>query len=174
MRKRVVLPLRWLLPMLAFGLLASGMAACGGSQPTGAESTPALNPPPTGTPLPPAAVAVSFGATSEPGDSAQRTANPAAPTEIPADVIASADGVAITPEQMVAALEEVLNGIYENALPSVVYIRVGNPELRAFRGNPSIPEELLWGAGSGFVWDTEGHIVSTITSSKRPAECRMR
>ena len=61
---------------------------------------------------------------------------------------------------MLAAFEEVLSGIYERAVPSVVYIRVPNPARESFRGVPGIPDGLLWGAGSGFVWDEQGHIVT--------------
>ena len=66
----------------------------------------------------------------------------------------------ITPGQIMAAFEEVLNGIYENAIPSVVYIRVPNAGASALQGVPGIPDDLLWGAGSGFIWDDEGHIVT--------------
>ena len=61
---------------------------------------------------------------------------------------------------MVAAFEEVLSRIYESALPSVVYIRVPNPLGAGLRGVPNLPEEILWGTGSGFVWDNAGHIVT--------------
>ena len=63
-------------------------------------------------------------------------------------------------QQVALALENVLYDIYQSALPSVVYIRVPNPAGEMLRDIPGIPEDLLWGEGSGFVWDTEGHIVT--------------
>ena len=91
---------------------------------------------------------------------AQSHLNPAssAATATPGEPPSGA--AAITPEQIVAAVEEVLNGIYEKALPSVVYIRVPNLAAEAFRGMRRVPDSLLWSAGSGFVWDIEGHIVT--------------
>ncbi|CAI8046311.1 Protease Do-like 1, chloroplastic [Geodia barretti] len=61
---------------------------------------------------------------------------------------------------MLAAFESVLSDIYESVVPSVVYVRVPNPARSALQGMQGVPEELLWGAGSGFVWDHEGHIVT--------------
>ena len=66
----------------------------------------------------------------------------------------------ISPEQLLAAFEEVLNGIYVSSLPSVVYIRVPAAGASVFQDLPAIPDDLLWGAGSGFVWDDKGHIVT--------------
>ena len=65
-----------------------------------------------------------------------------------------------TRSQMLAAFEEVLSDIYESSVPSVVYIRVPNPSASTYEGLPGIPDDLLWAAGSGFVWDDEGHIVT--------------
>jgi 2-alkenal reductase len=77
---------------------------------------------------------------------------------------------------IVAAQEEVLNRIYENAVPSVVHIRVVQkvqapsipmpemPQIPGFPPFPQIPqgpqEFYRRGEGSGFVWDREGHIVT--------------
>ena len=82
------------------------------------------------------------------------------PTETGPPGEPASDADSVTPEQMVAAFEEVLYGIYEKALPSVVYIRVPTLAGEGFRGMPGIPDSLLWSAGSGFVWDSEGHIVT--------------
>ena len=65
-----------------------------------------------------------------------------------------------TGDNLLAAFEESLNGIYETVVPSVVYIRVPNAAGESLRGVPGIPEGLLWGAGSGFVWNEQGHIVT--------------
>ena len=62
--------------------------------------------------------------------------------------------------RIVEAWEDVLHDIYRGTLPSVVYIRYPNPAASALRGMPGVPEELIWGAGSGFVWDEQGHIVT--------------
>ncbi len=70
---------------------------------------------------------------------------------------------------IVAAREEVLSRIYEESLPSVVYVRVVHrldPEdtqfgRDSFGGIPRGPlDEYRHGAGSGFVWDEEGHILT--------------
>lgn len=89
---------------------------------------------------------------------AQNRINPAEPAPTPDEPVSDADS--ITPGQMVAAFEEVLYGIYEEALPAVVYIRVPTLAGEAFRGMQRLPDSLLWSAGSGFVWDSEGHIVT--------------
>ena len=66
----------------------------------------------------------------------------------------------VSPGQMLAAFEEVLNSIYVSAVPSVVYIRVPTASPSTFQDRPGVPDDLLWGAGSGFVWDDDGHIVT--------------
>ena len=91
---------------------------------------------------------------------AQSHFNPASPAATATPGKTPSGDADITPEQIVAAFEEVLYGIYEKALPSVVYIRVPNPAAEAFRGMPGVSDSLLWSAGSGFVWDSEGHIVT--------------
>lgn len=70
-----------------------------------------------------------------------------APAELPQDA-----------EAIVAAQEEVLSRIYENALPSVVHIRVVQKvQAPGIQG----PQEFYRrGEGSGFVWDREGHTVT--------------
>ncbi len=60
------------------------------------------------------------------------------PTRAPPDV-----AIAMTDSVVLAALEGSLQSIYANVNPSVVSIRVGSS-----------------GAGSGFVWDQNGHIVT--------------
>ncbi len=82
--------------------------------------------------------------------------------ELPAAFI-DADASAI-----VAAHEQVLIGIYERLLPSVVEIRtsrrLGLPEeLPSFPSIPGFPEDRFpfeRSGGSGFVWDDQGHIVT--------------
>ena len=61
---------------------------------------------------------------------------------------------------IVAAYEEVLGGIYTSALPSVVRVRVQRSlDTRGFSGTPQQPRTVP-AEGSGFVWSTEGHVVT--------------
>ena len=85
-----------------------------------------------------------------------------APTRAaPAAAPASDGDTELSPDEVVAALESVMIGIYEKALPSVVHINVvqglsdgGNP-------NPLLPQDFTrQGEGSGFVWDDGGHVVT--------------
>jgi len=85
----------------------------------------------------------------------------------------------LSADAIVAAQEEVINRIYETALPSVVQIRVthkigeessfpdapgapGRPfDFDRFRDMPGVPDEFFRrGNGTGFVWDEEGRIVT--------------
>ena len=78
-------------------------------------------------------------------------------------------------DAIVAAHEEVLAGIYERVVPGVVHIRVrqriqgpasgqdfGSPP--GFEQRPGIPglplEPFRQGEGSGFVWSTDGYVVT--------------
>ena len=82
--------------------------------------------------------------------------------ELPAALIV-ADAAAI-----VAAHEQVLIGIYDRLLPSVVEIRASRKlslpeELPSLPSIPGFPEDRLpfeRSGGSGFVWDDRGHIVT--------------
>ena len=177
MRKPAVLSIQWAGMLLALGLLAVCLAACGGSDAAekraGTEPTQTLNPAPTympgpvvtrdaekATSLPLAAVVpVSYEETPAPEDAGQKAVTTVPqPTSMPGGV--PTGGTVVSAEQIVAAFEDVLYGIYERALPSVVYIRVANPASEALRRIATIPEELLWSSGSGFVWDADGHIVT--------------
>ena len=85
----------------------------------------------------------------------------------------------LSADAIVAAQEEVINRIYETALPSVVQIRVthkigeessfpdapgapGRPfDFDRFQDMPGVPDEFFRrGRGTGFVWDEEGRIVT--------------
>ena len=61
---------------------------------------------------------------------------------------------------ILAAVEEVLAGLYERSLPSIVHIHVSQYAEDA----PASPfgqfPDLRRGSGSGFVWDAQGHIVT--------------
>ena len=86
--------------------------------------------------------------------------------------------VPVTPDNVtIAAFEGVLRGIYERVGPSVVHIQVihrGIPvlsllppdhpdmpdDLPDFPDDLELPQREQQGTGSGFVWDTKGHIVT--------------
>jgi len=76
--------------------------------------------------------------------------------------------VEIAADDTLAALEEALIRIYEEVSPSVVHISVSQrrsaPSMPGFPFSLPLPEEpeerYQYGSGSGFVWDTEGHIVT--------------
>ena len=102
---------------------------------------------------------------SGPASSGPANADPAnvpVSQELPVTLI-DADAAAI-----VAAHEQVLIGIYERLLPSVVEIqtsrKLGLPEeLPNFPSIPGFPEDRFpfeRSGGSGFVWDDQGHIVT--------------
>jgi 2-alkenal reductase len=76
------------------------------------------------------------------------------------------------PPAPVGALETTVEGIYAQVNPSVVNIRVveqsqsNSPNFPQIPGFPNLPfqqpqgPQIQQGLGSGFVWDTEGHIVT--------------
>lgn len=174
MYRRAVLTIRLAAMLLMAGALAAALAACSGSGaplagPEAARVTVAAEGAPpnaTGeklgeTVLPtPAFVRVSSVGTPVTEARIERQTNGGVGTATSPAGSDPSDADAVTPEQMVAAFEDVLHGIYERTLPSVVYIMVPSPGSEALRGVPGIPEEMLWSAGSGFVWDEEGHIVT--------------
>jgi S1-C subfamily serine protease len=97
------------------------------------------------------------------------------PTEAPETEEEPANGEEAQTEPLEAntlllALEEQLNEIYTRVSPSVVNIRVVqrhpgvSHDMPDIPGLPPFPEEgedfFVPGLGSGFVWDTEGHIVT--------------
>ena len=75
------------------------------------------------------------------GDALPELAQEPAPGAIPGPVASE-----LTPAEIVAAQGEHLANLYEMAVQSVVFIRAGTT--------------LSGGSGSGFVWDTDGHIVT--------------
>ena len=169
MRNSVPLVARWWLGVLALSLAVGVLAACGGSSPPERDGQAvAIAPQPTST-VSPAEATVAPGASALPvvaaqapgvgengstsnGETSQSPAqrgNGAPPSPVNSDAGA-----------LLAAFEQALNDIYERAVPSVVYIRVPNPAAVSLQRFQNVPDELLWSAGSGFVWDGEGHIVT--------------
>ena len=62
---------------------------------------------------------------------------------------------AVTVRGPLLETERILVALFENAAPSVAYITTENLVQRGFFGSG-----LAQGAGSGFVWDTQGHVVT--------------
>ena len=77
--------------------------------------------------------------------------------------------VPVSPANL-SAMDGTLEGIYQNASPSVVYIEVLQRQAAQFSQGFPFPqnqnpdetpgEPVQRGSGSGFVWDDEGHIVT--------------
>ena len=62
---------------------------------------------------------------------------------------------AVTPRGPLTASEQAVVRLFEQAAPSVAYINTERVELTGFFG-----PQVYRGAGSGFVWDERGHIVT--------------
>lgn len=168
MAKLAVLTSRVAAATVALGLLLVGLAACSGSNPQQQQPSPSHNPAPTSTvdaggsdnPTQPPAIAAIAVASQQTGTEPPPSQQQAAPTPNPGAQPATPALDSTTSQQLVAAFENVLYSIYERALPSVVYIRVANPGGDSLQGIPGVPDDLIFSAGSGFVWDEKGHIVT--------------
>ena len=169
MRKSARLFSRWLVGFLTLASVVGILAACiGSSTQEASRESITIAPEPTSTSSPPAepptleavALPVAAGVVPTPGDDGSKANGSVDQSPVKQDS-SDSPAVAESDAQMVlAAFEKVLNDIYEGVLPSVVYIRVPNPATTALQGLQGVPDGLLWGAGSGFVWDEEGHIVT--------------
>ena len=170
---------RWMPAVLALALFIGISTACGDSPATEPVTEPEPTPvrqlsgsqqptsrpsaePATETPVPTAAaIPVASGQVSTSSDKDREPIVPSVPAntqESPVEEPAASDAPDMT--AILAAFEQALNEIYESALPSVVYIRVPTSVPSSLQNLPGVPEDFLWGAGSGFVWDMEGHIVT--------------
>ena len=169
MRKSACLFSRWFGAAVALAVFVGVLAACGDSSSTEDErESVTIAPEPTSTVFPaeatarPVTSALPVVAAQAPGSgengstsNGETSQSPAQQENAPPPAGMNSDAVAL-----LAALEEVFGDIYESVLPSVVYIRVPNPAAASLQRFQNVPDELLWGAGSGFVWDEEGHIVT--------------
>ena len=152
--------IRPLIPLTLAAILAA-LTACA------ADAAPE----PTDSPTPIVA-AIAAANPTVPAPQTLNIANPAqSPTTVPADPTAApterpttAAAPTTPPDtQIVAAWEQALTSIYDQTLPSIVYIRV-----RAADDLPDVFQEdqpyqfdnFRWGQGSGFVWDDQGHIIT--------------
>lgn len=67
----------------------------------------------------------------------------------------------LTPDQVVAAYDTALTAIYERSVPSIVGLRVINIGSRDDNAPGMLPGDFpSRSAGSGFLWDDQGHIVT--------------
>ncbi len=73
----------------------------------------------------------------------------------PAFAQRAAEPRAVTPRAPLPAAELAVARLFENAAPSVAYITTESVELTGF-----FTTEVSQGSGSGFVWDTAGHVVT--------------
>ena len=175
MEKPAVLILRKAVALLLLSIMVAVLAACSGAagdpktelaQAQGSDAADGPQTEANGAALGESSLSVAavvpVGSTAAPGTGGlgQQPVNPESSPAALTPSGALPASAAIAPEQIVAAFEDVLHGIYENALSSVVYIRVRNPDGEELLRMQGFPEELLWSAGSGFVWDDEGHIVT--------------
>ena len=142
-----------LLAVAGLAIAATVALACGQPNSTPQE-TVELTPPAVNTVSQPedtAAVASPQAAESEPVPAVEQPAQGGAPeTE-----------VELTASAITAAHDEVMSGIYERTVPSVVGLRVLK-SITIGGAAPGMPQGdfLSRAAGSGFVWDDEGHIVT--------------
>ena len=79
----------------------------------------------------------------------------------------SQTGQELEASEVLDVLQNALTQIYEQVSPSVVNIQmtmdsIGQAEIPSFPGMPSLPDNMpeQQGLASGFVWDTNGHIVT--------------
>jgi S1-C subfamily serine protease len=146
----------WLVPILALALVLLG---CGCNLTTftfpGGQAAATATVVPAQSPAPESTSRAVEGAGLAPPPTL-----PPAPTPLPPDAVAEAD-----------AEEQLLINVYERVNPSVVNINVtkkaegleqpqmpGVPETPP--GLPTEEPPLLYGEGSGFVYDLEGHIIT--------------
>ena len=176
MRISSALPLRWTVAFLMLAFLLGAAAACNNPSPSELERQdsprsangvtiapqPTETSPPARTTPAPVSVATSSSETTTSAISATEKApaspvgSTATPENEPEQVAASEASASL----MLAAFERVLSGIYEDVVPSVVYIRVPTSANNSLRRMQGVPDEFLWNAGSGFVWDDQGHILT--------------
>jgi S1-C subfamily serine protease len=136
------------LVVLLSGMLVLAMASCGVAAPAISGVSSLLN--------------------SAPGTS--QVVQPV--NQVAAPAVEKAPAAELPPNEGVMALEGTLEQIYQQVNPSVVNIRVvqkvsaedmGNMQMPFFNlpeGQNQSPDQYQSGLGSGFVWDSQGHIVT--------------
>ncbi len=141
------------LATFALALILAATLACGQGSPT-EIATVELTPPAVNS-----AIQQDQAATVAPPQAVESQAQPA--VEQPAQSGTPETETQSTALAIVAAHDEVMSGIYERTIPSVVGLRVIK-SITIGGAAPGMPPDdfLSRAAGSGFVWDEEGHIVT--------------
>ena len=176
MGKLTALPLPWRQHLLGGGRLRLGLllalTALAGLLLAGCVGLPAVSPPSLEAgPAIPAEVVDAVEVVAEAVPVAAALPVPAVPELAAAQALPVETFADIDPAMVVAAHEQVIKNIYDGALPSVVFIRVSRsmvdleltpgPDSPDLPNNRRFPEGFFSGtAGSGFVWDDAGHIVT--------------
>jgi 2-alkenal reductase len=112
--------------------------------------------------IPPVADQTSNSTVVEPGPSARPVSLAQAEDDSVGPAVAAVPQfVAPDADAIVAAQEQVISGIYDRLVPSVVRIRSSRPRepLPNLPGLPELPD-FERSSGSGFVWDDQGHIAT--------------
>ncbi len=129
------------------------IVACG--QPSAAEPAPVEL-----TPPPPQAVNTVAQATEPTAAADQPTTNPQENAAQP-NAGQSAPVAELTHQQVMAAHDAMMSELYDATVPSVVGLRVLKTITVGGSMPPGMPSDFFSrAAGSGFVWDDEGHIVT--------------
>ena len=166
---RLDIILRWRRAIIAI-IAAAGLALLlGAATGCGAQTADAPGEPSVAL-TPPAAISTSAPAgTTTGGTTASASASTTAASEAqaggttseaaaaPAHPTGAGDG--LTESEVTAAHDRIMTGIYERTVPSVVGLRVVKTLMAGGRITPQ-GDFFSRAAGSGFVWDDEGHILT--------------
>ena len=132
--------------------------ACGQpSEPAAGPTVVELTPPPPINTVAPAAPAQPEAAETQEPQATEPALAAAEPTPSPAQPLVQE----LTADQITAAHDAIMTGMYQRAVPSVVGLRVIQPVTVGVNVPQGMPNDLFSRAsGSGFVWDDQGHVVT--------------
>ncbi len=156
---------------LAAGLTMLLALACGGLD-TGPPAAVQLTRPPVMETTAPSTATLAAAPAASPANTERRaaTASPAsaaaeaqarAVDQQPTGAAAQVADAELIADQVAAAQDMVMSGIYERTLPSIVGLRVTTSVSVGDNAPRIMPSDFFSrAAGSGFVWDDRGHIVT--------------
>ncbi|MCY3690530.1 MAG: trypsin-like peptidase domain-containing protein [Chloroflexota bacterium] len=149
-------PERFIIVLATLGLIIA--LACGQpSEPAAGPTVVELTPPPPINTVAPAAPAQPEAAETQKPPATEPALAAAEPTPSPAQTLVQE----LTADQITAAHDAIMSGMYERAVPSVVGLRVIQPVTVGVNVPQGMPNDLFSRAsGSGFVWDDQGHVVT--------------